>query len=985
MRCRLALRITTLVVFACFSFFPTVLAQEVQEQSRAAAQRAFAEGEQLRAQGTAESLRKSIEKYQAALTHWRAAGAPREEAATLHNLGVVTYSLGEMRQALDHLSQALSLRRVAEDRLGEATTLNLMGEVYGELGEKQRALDHLRQALQLWRAVGDREGEAHTLANLGAVFYGLGEKQQARDYFVQALPLQRAVGDRAGLASTLSSLGVITNDLGEKQKALDYLREALPLNRALGDRREEATTLNNLGYVYFSLGERQRALDYFLQALPLHRAVGNRAVEAFTLNNISNIYNFLGKREQALEHYNQALPLWRALGNRRGEAITLNGLGYLYNALGQREQALRSYNQSLELRRTVEDRAGEAITLARIGAVYDAAGEKQRALEYFSQALPLHQAVGDRDAEAATLYGLARVERDLGRLSQARDRIAAALDLVESLRAKVTGPELRAAYLASNQSAYQLSIELFMQSHQQQPTQGFAALALQTNERARARSLLEMLTEARADIRREVDPTLLERERNLQQQLNATEQARMQLMSRKHTPEQAAAAEKELRDLTTQYQDLQTQIKTSNPRYAALTQPQPLTLAEIQQQVLDADTMLLEYALGEERSYLWAVSQDAIMSFELPKRADVETAARSFYEALVAFNQPSRTTGPKAAAGAPTRTNTADAGAALSRMLLAPIAARLGTKRLLVVTDGALQYVPFAALSKSASGYEPLIVEHEVVSLPSASSLAVLRRELAGRKTAPKTLAMLADPVFSADDTRLQRAQAQTTAQPTTNETREFEPPLTRAIREAGVANAGLRIPRLPGTRREAAAITSLVPTTHRKQALDFEASRAVATSEELSQYRIIHFATHSLLNSQHPELSGIVLSLVDAQGKPQDGFLRMHEIYNLKLPAELVVLSACQTGLGKEIKGEGLVGLTRGFMYAGAARVLASLWKVDDRATAELMKHFYQGMIKENLRPAAALRAAQVAMWKQQRWSEPYYWAAFVLQGEWR
>jgi CHAT domain-containing protein len=194
-----------------------------------------------------------------------------------------------------------------------------------------------------------------------------------------------------------------------------------------------------------------------------------------------------------------------------------------------------------------------------------------------------------------------------------------------------------------------------------------------------------------------------------------------------------------------------------------------------------------------------------------------------------------------------------------------------------------------------------------------------------------------------------------------------------------------LRIPRLPGTRREAAAITALVPTTERKQALDFEASRVTATSEELSQYRIIHFATHGLLNSQHPELSGIVLSLVDAQGKPQDGFLRLHEIYNLKLPAELVVLSACQTGLGKEIKGEGLVGLTRGFMYAGAARVMASLWKVDDRATAELMKQFYQGMVKDGLRPAAALRAAQVAMWKQQRWQEPYYWAAFVLQGEWK
>lgn len=168
-------------------------------------------------------------------------------------------------------------------------------------------------------------------------------------------------------------------------------------------------------------------------------------------------------------------------------------------------------------------------------------------------------------------------------------------------------------------------------------------------------------------------------------------------------------------------------------------------------------------------------------------------------------------------------------------------------------------------------------------------------------------------------------------------------------------------------------------------KALDFNANRVTATSSDLGQYRIVHFATHGLLNSEHPELSGIVLSLVDEQGRPQDGFLRLREIYNLNLPAELVVLSACRTGLGKEIKGEGLVGLTRGFMYAGAARVVASLWKVQDDATAELMKRFYLGMLKDGMRPAAALRSAQVEMWKQKRWRSPYYWAAFVLQGEWK
>jgi CHAT domain-containing protein len=190
---------------------------------------------------------------------------------------------------------------------------------------------------------------------------------------------------------------------------------------------------------------------------------------------------------------------------------------------------------------------------------------------------------------------------------------------------------------------------------------------------------------------------------------------------------------------------------------------------------------------------------------------------------------------------------------------------------------------------------------------------------------------------------------------------------------------------RLVFSDEEADFITGLAPRNSTLKATGFEASRQLVASGELGRYRIVHFATHGLINSEHPELSGLVLSLVDENGKPQDGFLRTHEIFNLQLPADLVVLSACQTALGKEIKGEGLVGLTRGFMYAGAERVVASLWQVDDQATSRLMRHFYRGMLKEGLRPAAALRAAQIEMSRSSRWSAPYYWAGFVIQGEWR
>ncbi|HET8674804.1 MAG TPA: CHAT domain-containing protein, partial [Blastocatellia bacterium] len=331
------------------------------------------------------------------------------------------------------------------------------------------------------------------------------------------------------------------------------------------------------------------------------------------------------------------------------------------------------------------------------------------------------------------------------------------------------------------------------------------------------------------------------------------------------------------------------------------------------------------------------------------------------------------------------------AAQSLSQTLLSPVAAELGNKRLVIVADGALQYIPFAMLPDSVVGKnQPLIVNHEVVSLPSASALAIQRSELAGRQPAPKMLAVIADPVFDRTDERLKslapeasdKEQVQTVA---SDDARSIEHLAEESSEKSSTTTRRLVIARLPFTRQEARRLLALAPKDSSFGAIDFQASRATVLKGELSQYRYVHFATHGVMDSERPGLSSLLLSMVDAQGKAQDGFLRANDIYNLKLPAELVVLSACQTGLGKEIKGEGLVGLTRGFMYAGAARVVVSLWNVNDKATSELMTKFYEKMLKQGARPAAALRAAQVEMWKQKQWQSPYYWAAFTMQGEWR
>jgi CHAT domain-containing protein/Flp pilus assembly protein TadD len=933
--------------------------------------------------------------------------APKQSADRLMNEAEQLLSDGRkesLEQARDKLLAAIPLFHAASDGDDEATALANVGYICNDLGERQRAISFYNQALLLRRTLRDRSGEALMLNNIGSVYSALGEKQKALELYKQALSLSRSAGDQKVEGATLHNIGRIYDVLGEKQKALDTYTQALPLFRAVSDRQGEAVALNSIGSIYNDLGERKQALDFYAQSFSLSRAAKDYRTAVTTVGNIAAVYNALGDKEKALAYYNQGLVLNRALGNRSGEASMLHNMGVVFSGLGDKQKALNYFSQALPLRRAVGDRYGEGVTLHDIGTAYDALGEKQKAFDYMDQALTIHRAIGDRRGEAATLNYLAYLERDRGNLAEALTNIENALVILESLRGKIGSLELRSSFFATVQDSYKLYIDLLMRMHRQKPADGYDGKALQASERGRARSLLEMLGEANADIRQGVDAALLARERALQQQLDLKAHEQIQLLGGPHTERQTIAVAKEIESLTTQFQQTEAQIRQTSPHYAALTQPQPLTLREIQTQVLDADTLLLEYSLGDDHSYLWAVTPTSITSYELPKRAEIEAAAREFYAFLNTAPQRAARSAP-ADRGLglderqPSGRRLAEAGVRLSQMLLTPVSTLLGNKRLVVVSDGALQYIPFAALPVPAGDANntqtlPLIVQHEVISLPSASTLLVLRHEAIARKGATKMLAVFADPVFERTDERFQSSARQPTADATTEGTsaggtRGLGLAVHTAAEDSGAAPAGLRIPRLPATRREAEEISKLAPTAALpdmlKVSLDFAANRAAAIDSKLGDYRFVHFATHGFLDSQHPELSGILLSLFDEHGMPQDGFLRAHEVFNLKLSADVVVLSACQTGLGKEVKGEGLIGLTRGFMYAGAPRVVVSLWSVNDAATAELMTRFYRGMLVDKLRPAQALKAAQVSMLHDKRFGDPFYWAAFTLQGEWR
>lgn len=989
-----------------------------QDNARVEAEKLVEEGMQLLYKQTKPAKREAIEKLKQAVVFWQTAKDKLQEARTFHMMGYLYNGIGEYQEAEKVVTQALPIAQAAGDPSAEAWLLDTIGMSYNERGDRAKALEFYNRSLPL-RPAADLVGRVNTLNNIGIAHAWIGDRIKGLQYLNQAATTLAELGDRTRRASVLNSICVVYNDLSEYKTALNVCNQALQIKREVGDKTGEAVSLNNLASVYASSGQYQKALDAYLQSREIHKTLGELDGEGITLHNVGWVYATIGDYEKAIDFYNQALVPLRAIkyqygiaktmsnigvtyadmkefrkaldlhlqvlplqlenNDREGRATTLNNIAGCYQNLGDKAKALDYYTQALTLLRAGGNRRQIANTLRNLGTLHRDAGEIAKALDYLNEAREMSVAIGDRPGEASALSHLAKLERDRGNLLEAHKLIEAALAATESLRVNLKGQHLRAAFLASTRKYYEFDIDVLMRLHKERPAEGFDAAALQVSEKGRARSLLELLREARAEIRQGVDPALLQRENELRSAIIGRADRQMRLSTGQNTQEQITAAAREIDALTTEYEQLQARIRETSPRYSALTQPAPLNVGEIQKQVLDADTVLLEYALGDQKSFVWAVTPNSIKSFELPAKDKVEETARRFYQLLTERGRvvANETLDQRQQRLDQAEADYAQAATALSQMLLAPVAAELQDRRLVIVGEGVLQYVPFAALPLPAGG-APLVVRHEIVSLPSASVLAVLRNETENRKPASRNVAVLADPVFSASDSRLALANK---AHGTPIKDEDVVAEAQRSATESGLAD----LTRLRFSRQEADEISRLAGEKRNLKALDFAASRGVAMSDQLSDYRIVHFATHGLINNQHPDLSGIVLSLVDEQGRPQNGFLRLYDIYNLKVNADLVVLSACQTALGKEIKGEGLVGLTRGFMYAGAPRVVASYWRIDDRATADMMKRFYTSMLRDGLRPAAALRAAQVSMLQDKRWQSPHYWAAFTIQGEWR
>jgi CHAT domain-containing protein/tetratricopeptide (TPR) repeat protein len=915
-------------------------------------------------EGEDRDLRPAAEHYSQALAIWQELADSYREAATLNELGLARVYMGEIEPARETWSKALALWQSLGEHTNEVLARGSLCFVEQVSGKLSAALACYEEPLALYRDLGDQGQEVRILNNIGGIYFDLGEPDPALERFEQALAVRRTLADHRGEEESLTNIAAIHRGLGEWQEAFRLFGQVREILASFGDRWQEAALLSNVGVAYNSLGEPQRALSFLEDALKLRREIGDQGGEIGVLNNLGEAWRKLGDPEKGLDHHRHAFEQAVVLGDARQQALTRLRLGEAQLERNDPAAAFRELDPALAYLKEMGLRPREAQALQLRARALAQAGRLSEARPAFQDVLALRRALHDRAGEAETLQALAATERSLGLRDDARAHVEAAVARVEELRTGFVNPDLRAAFLATQRRAYSLLIDLMMDG-------GHDREALAVSERARARSLLDVLgngTAVRAG--NAVPAKLVEQRQSLHRRLSA--KADLQL---KQSGARAEALGKESEELLAELDSVEGEIRRLDPRYAAVSEPHTLGVEDVAK-LLEPDTLLLEYSLGEERSYLWAIDAGSFRSFVLPPQREIEALARRLYGELSTL---------EAGAGGPR-----NAATVLSRILLRPVASAVArSRRLVIVPDAALHLLPFGALPAPGSG-QPLLEQVEIAYLPSATTLALQRQRLERRASPSRWAAVIADPVFTPDDPRVAHVASLSPSvdgTPPSVAGRPAEAKASRSTTERSVLESTPLpdLERLPATLKEAQAITTLAPAGQVWTASGVAASREAVLSGGLRDYRVVHFATHGLADTRRPELSGLVLSLVDAAGQPREGFLSLSDIYELDLDADLVVLSGCRTALGKEVRGEGLMGLTRGFLYAGVPRVVATLWKVQDRATAKLMSYFYSALWRDRLPPAAALRQAQRRLRQDRRYRDPYSWAGFVLQGDWR
>jgi CHAT domain-containing protein/Tfp pilus assembly protein PilF len=947
------------------------------DEIRVEARRAIAESRRLRSR---RDLEAALVKAKAAQASLQSVADGPGEVEALAEIGTLYAEEGKPQEALDHHQRALKRAQESHFAEGEAWALGNIGYCYFKLADYERSISYYRSSVARWQELGRLPEQAFELQSLGKVYRQKGDLEEAMKSFVAAMKIQVATRDPAEQAHTLSGIGAVQYNQGKIDEALESFEQALELSRSVGDGESEATIELGLGGIYYRRGQLQKTVELFTELIgriDLKEA-------GYPLYNLGGVYLDLGDLDKALENYQRSLSAYQRAGDVREQADALVGIGTTLQRMGNPEaaleklrqaqkllpketwtlshfmglaqlaaerpaEALRSLERALAIAQAARDRSLESSTLLGMGAAYRALGQAQRAEEAFGRAIDLGTEIEYPSVVLPARLARARLRRDAGRLEGARADIEEALKIIESTRRNIAGQQIQTGYFASRGAYYEFYIDLLMQLERMHPESGYRSLALEASERMRARGLLDLLAEGRIDLSDGLSRDVRDKEHQIEDELSRLQE---QLVAERGDAGRRQALRAQLQSLHDRQERLDWEIRRSNPRYAEVRYPVPLKADEIRQQLPDASTALLEYALGQQGSTLFVVTREKISSYPLPPAGEISRQVRVLRRTL---EKESLLSWPEYL----------DAAFRLYQMLLAPAKADLaGKASLLIAPDRDLYYVPFEALltgrprSRNAWELPYLVKDYSVSYIPSANVLAGLRKPRPA--TAAGGMLLVAFAPFAGPE----KISADHGPGAGRSEAKGLDP----------------AFPLLPASRREVVGITSLYAGSS-LELLDAQATEeSVKHNPAVAAARRLHFATHAQLDERYPEYSSLLFSR--APGGAEDGHLRVQEIFNLKLSADLAVLSACQTGLGKEVTGEGLIGLSRAFFYAGVPSLVVSLWNVVDAPTPELMLTFYKDLDARGNK-SRALQGAKLALISQRTYAHPSYWAPFILIGE--
>ncbi len=855
------------------------------------------------------------------------------------------------RRALPFYAESAALSARIGDRAALAYTGIQWARVLKRAGMPVEEEERLRRSLALARSLPDELLAARAASDLSKALFDRGEVDEFEVVARYALDLWRRFGVASRQAEIENDLGRRALDRGELAAAERLFLSAGALWRATGDVESVSTSLSNLASVYIFAGEPDLALDATDEAtafLPTDAAPEPRAE---ILGRRSEALAGLGRTEEAEAAATESLALYRQSGNPLRIALGQRRLGRYAYAGGRYEEAARRLSAALAALRAEGNRGEEIAALQDLAWVELRRGRLSAAAALFERMSARPGEAQSPWVEAAALAGKARVERARGHRVEALNLARRALAAAEGLRHEAGREDLGLSVFAERQVHFDLAVRLLLDRHDETGDPRLLVEAFEVSERSKARRLLDQVSSPVAVA------AATESQREAAESLN-----RAQDRLRAQQAGNATAAERELAAREVREAVLALR-RAESPRVEQAALAAPLPLGRIQG-FLDRETALLELDLADdldEPSVLWVVMRDHLAAVRLPGRVVLESLARQALEALSSSGGES-----DSVQGQKILLRTA-------QTLLGSALPQLVARRWVVVADGAFLALPVGALPDPVHPDRPILASHEVVYAPSASVAVRLAERSTRRRATGQEVIAFADAITSSDDERLGKRGG-------------IIPGSIAAVaaerERLGTADRSLDLPPLPHSAEEAKRILALLPPGSGSARLDFDATRVHALGAEVETARRLHFAVHGLPNEEHPELSSLLLSRFDRHGRPVDGLLRAHEIARLHLEADLVVLSACRSGRGTEIAGEGLVGLSQAFLSAGAARVVVSDWEVNDAATAELMSRFYDGLLSRHLTPARALQEAQLSLAAEPAWRRPYYWAAFVVQG---